>query len=188
MSLRITTLVAPPRPAHLIYDVAAGLLSGVIGARSFRIRAVSGGARGSTVKGVAESSFKSRLATTPEVKAKSGKYVQRGGPLPPGTYSCTYRKHHPRFHECVQLHRDAHHLHHIHSAFASRPIPHHRADDFFIHGRGTLGSDGCIVPWERSQRIELTHAIRDYYPGRVYLTVRGASYMLPAERFDGLAT
>jgi hypothetical protein len=106
--------------------------------------------------------------------------------LPPGLYACRYVAAHPTYHECVRLFRDPEKGRFISSPLASHPIPHNRDDDFFIHGRGDLGSNGCIVPDVPAQRLLLTHAIRNY-PGLVTLEVRHVSYALPAERFDGLS-
>ncbi len=59
------------------------------------------------------------------------------------------------------------------------PIAHGR-DGFFIHGRGTHGSDGCIVPMNPSERKKLNHAVRDH-TGPVGLKVVHVGYVLPAE-------
>ena len=163
-----------PKPnfAYLLYDAPSRWLSGKIGERTFGMRAESGGGRASTTASAWQTGLKSYLATTPEIKDRHGTRIQRGGTLPPGTYTCKYLKTHSTFHECVRLVRDASSLHCIASPFASHPIPHHRGNDFFIHGRGKLGSDGCIVPMTHAERMALTHAIRDF-AGTVLLTVWG---------------
>jgi hypothetical protein len=60
-------------------------------------------------------------------------------------------------------------------------IPHYRGDDFFIHGRGELGSDGCIVPENKALRLILNQAVKEFH-GKVYVHVVGTPYLLPAER------
>jgi hypothetical protein len=170
--------------ANLTYNAAAELLVGDIGEKHFYMRAVSGGGRGSRVAGVAQDAVTSHLATTALMKDAKGHHLQRGGVLPPGKYQCVYMARHRTFHECIWLNRSAQQMRHFNSPFAMHPIAHHRGNDFFIHGTGKLGSDGCIVPVHIAERAKLNHAIRDF-SGNVYLTVTNVSYLLPAERFDG---
>ncbi|MBS0448834.1 MAG: hypothetical protein JSR59_23165 [Proteobacteria bacterium] len=186
MNLRIPAGTPAAASAHLTYDGATGWLIGDGALARFRLRAESGGGRGSVHPSVWQTSLTSREATTPEIKNAKGLRIQRGGPLPPGEYVCRYVKHHPRFHECIQLLAGRHNIHAIASPLASHPIPHHRNNDFFIHGRGDLGSDGCIVPLIPRERMALTHAIRDF-AGAVLLTVRNVAYRLPAENYSGLS-
>jgi hypothetical protein len=124
----------------------------------------------------------SYLSTTAEVK-KNGKKIQRGGPLPPGDYECVYVEHHPKFHECVYLKPTATALA-IHTVFASMAIPHARGG-FYIHGRGQEGSDGCIVPAVRAERLKLNAAVAKH-PGTMMKVIH-ASYLLPAEAGDAWA-
>ena len=92
---------------------------------------------------------------------------------------------HPVFHECIRLLRQKDAAA-IYSPFASMPFAHGRTHTFFIHGHGPKGSDGCIVPASDIERTALNKAIKNF-AGRVVLNVVGMSYMLPAERFDGLS-
>ena len=175
--------------ARLEYNAAAERLSGTIGTEIFNFIAYSGGSRGHQANVTAQQAttylhnqagtLKSRLATTPEITDKSGKYVQRGGTLPPGHYRCEYKANYPGFGECIRLHRLSDALA-IHSPFASMPIPHGRTDGFFIHGSGPKGSDGCIVPANHAERLRLNKAVKDF-AGSVILQVTHASYTLPAE-------
>lgn len=183
--LRISTSITSTLPVSLRYDAAGEFLSGQFpGSLPIRMRAVSGGGRGSISSDVAENTLRSRQATTPMIKNGADQRTQRGGTLPPGLYRCVYVATHPRFGECIRLLRDAAHLHVIHSPFASAPIPHGRGNDFFIHGRGHLGSDGCIVPLIPNERQRLNEAVRAH-AGPVTLEVVGVNYMLPAEHFNG---
>jgi hypothetical protein len=172
------------RVANLTYNAAAELLVGNIGEKHFYMRAVSGGGRGSTVAGVAQNTAASHLTTTPLLMDAKGHHLQRGGVLPPGKYQCVYVARHRTFHECIWLNRSPQQMHQFNSPFGMQPIAHHRKNDFFIHGTGELGSDGCIVPVHPAERAKLNHAIRDF-SGNVYLSVTNVSYMLPAERVDG---
>jgi len=174
--------------AYLTYDAAQELLWGTVGREHFHVKAFSGGSRGHKAnvssKLAAEyhhsesTKLSSRFANTPEVK-KDGHYKQRGGTLPAGHYACRYIAHHHSFGECVQLLMlsDARA---IHSPFSPRPIPHYRHDDFFVHGAGPKGSDGCIVPQSNLVRRRLNRAIKDFH-GKVILVVKNVAYQLPAE-------
>jgi hypothetical protein len=183
--------------AELVYDAALEQLTGTIpGNRPFNMKAYSGGGRGHAVhvsptlakkylhsQGTALSS---RMATTHEITDDDGMYVQRGGTLPPGHYNCHYVEHHHTFHECIQLLTLGDALA-IHSPFSPRPIPHKRKkDDFFIHGSGPKGSDGCIVPADDAERHRLNRAVKQF-KGKVVLQVKNVSYILPAELEGQLA-
>jgi len=182
--------------ATLVYDAASELLTGTVGNEPpFRLIAYSGGSRGHRKDVTPDQSSSylhdqaktllSRLATTRETKDRDGRYVQRGGTLPPGHYSCHYVANHSTFHECIQLLRSADALA-IHSPFSPHPIPHERGDDFFIHGSGPKGSDGCIVPASNPERLRLNRAVKQFQ-GKVVLEVKHVSYMLPAELEGQLA-
>jgi hypothetical protein len=182
-----------PKVANLVYDAAAEVLRGSIGALGhFNFHAYSGGSRGHK-QGVAANvasrylhgqanAILSRLATTKEIMNAKGEYEQRGGTLPPGHYLCKYVQNHSSFHECILLapQRDAFA---IHSPFALTAIVHGRGG-FYIHGRGPKGSDGCIVPANEGERRRLNQAIKNF-DAKVILQVIHVSYMLPAENFDG---
>jgi hypothetical protein len=175
--------------AQLVYDAARELLTGTIGSEPpFHLIAYSGGSRGHAKVGRHSAdkylhgqatTLNSRLATTRTRTASDGSYTQRGGTIPPGHYMCHYVAHHPTFGECIQLRRTADALA-IHSPFSRWPIPHGRGDDFFIHGSGAKGSDGCLVPAIREERLRLNKAVKNF-PGTVVLFVRNVSYQLPAE-------
>ncbi len=177
------------RVATLTYDAAIEILSGTIGRDAFRMKAYSGGSRGHQPGVRPELAARylhneaqrlsSRLATTAEVKDPQGGYKRRGGTLPAGHYNCQYIAHHHTFGECIRLLRcsDAKA---IVTPFYPHPIPHGRGNDFFIHGSGPKGSDGCIVPAVAAERHRLNKAIK-HFPGKVLLVVRNVSYLLPPE-------
>src|SRR5215471_7458990 len=83
----------------LIYDIQSELLHGDVGSQHFRVFAVSGGGRGSTLKPEGDQLLRSWSFGTKENEAKG----VRGGILPPGMYICRYVSNHPTFHECVYL-------------------------------------------------------------------------------------
>jgi hypothetical protein len=159
----------------LTYDIAKELLYGTVGKEKFHLKAYSGGGRGKAAGyGPGESSLRSHLSTTKEDEDAG----IRGGPIPPGDYRCVYLAHHHPFKGAVIQLSPQHSARAIHTVFASMPIVHHRGG-FYIHGRGELGSDGCIVPEIPTERIRLNNAVKKEH-GTV-LKVINASYMLPAE-------
>ncbi len=175
--------------AALTYDAAAEVMAGSIARESFRMKAFSGGSRGHKA-GVKPQqrklylhneadSLSSHLATTAETTDSKGRYKRRGGTLPPGHYTCHYVAHHHTFGECIRLlrHSDARA---IQTPFYPHPIPHGRGNDFFIHGSGPKGSDGCIVPAVEAERRRLNRAVKQF-AGKVVLQVRNVSYLLPPE-------
>ena len=175
--------------AELVYDAAQELLSGIIGRDHFVVRAYSGGSRGhqAVTPHLAAKylhreagTLSSRLATTPQLEDTRGRYIQRGGTLPPGHYDCKYMADHPKFHGgCIRLSRQAD-AKAIRSPFSPHPIPHGRKDDFFIHGSAEKGSDGCIVLTNHAVRHQLNQAVKRFQ-GKVVLYVKNVSYLLPAE-------
>src|SRR5262249_43453137 len=157
--------------AELIYNAALEILSGTVGREHFHMIAYSGGSRGHKAGVKPEVAAKyhhseatmlsSRLVNTAEIKDSNGNYKRRGGTLPAGHYSCRYVAHHPHFGECIQLFRSRD-ARAIHSPFYPHPIPHGRGTDFFIHGSGPKGSDGCIVPTNEAARHRLNKAIKEF--------------------------
>ena len=183
-----------PQVAELVYDAALELLTGTVGTEpAFRFVAYSGGSRGHKAnvssKTAAEylhgqaGTLSSRLATT-QTKESHGHYTQRGGTIPPGHYTCHYIAHHAAFGECIRLLRTSDATA-IHSPFSAHPIPHGRGNDFFIHGSGSKGSDGCLVPANDSERRRLNRAVH-LFQGKVVLEVKNVAYMLPAELFQSI--
>jgi hypothetical protein len=180
--------------ANLIYNAQTELLSGAIGKDSFNLPAFSGGSRGHSAvspetaelyRHTEARSMFSRFANTATEGHGTAKdpYKQRGGTLPPGHYSCVHIAHHKTFGECVWLKRgmDTH----IRYPTASGVSLDNRDDDFYIHGSGPKGSDGCIVVPNSVNRHRLNKAIRDFSrSGSVILQVINVAYALPAERDD----
>lgn len=134
----------------LQYSIVKQWLSGSVGSKEFSMQAWSGGGRGRT-SGVAEASFDSYNEFR---KKKTG---VRGGPLPPGHYICKHVEHHKTFGECIFLEQT---ITSLLSIDGSANIAFYDRDGFFIHGRGPQGSDGCIVPDDKKERLALNKAIR----------------------------
>lgn len=120
--------------AQLTFYIADGILTGTAGGHLVHIRAVSGGGGGSTRHpGNADMDNPGSQA----VQTKDHK-THRGGPIPVGRY------------------RIGTPARHAHLGLSSRldPWDHDQAQHmygrsgFYIHGRGPLGSDGCVVPME----------------------------------------
>jgi hypothetical protein len=184
--------------ANLTYNALSQILYGSIGKAAFNIPAYSGGSRGhSTVSASkAEADAKAYLyseadsmfsyfANTPTIGhgTKANPYRQRGGTLPPGHYTCVYKANHPPFGECVWLQRGADT--HMHFPTLCGANFDNRGNDFYIHGSGPKGSDGCIVIRDKDERHRLNRAIRDFsQSGSVILLVKNVGYLLPAERDD----
>jgi len=179
----------PTQTAQLTYDAAQELLLVKIGNVPYFMKAYSGGSRGHkihvTKKQAADYRHEqagllaSHFTNTPRIQDQEGHYLQRGGTLPEGHYTCHYHKHYSHFGECIQLLRCAD-AKAIYSPFSPHPIPHHRGNDFFIHGSGPKGSDGCIVPANEAERYRLNQLVKNC-SGKVILLVKNVSYLLPAE-------
>ena len=181
--------------ADLTYDAKAEELTGTIGNEEpFDITAYSGGSRGhkevdsktaTAYRHFEAATFTSHFANTQTIGegTKKKPYKQRGGTLPPGHYSCTYLANHKPFGECVYLKRDADTR--IRYQTSSGISLNTRGDDFYIHGSGPKGSDGCIVIPDNDDRKRLNKAIKKFSEhGHVILRVINVAYLLPAERDD----
>ena len=135
--------------AEFTYHIFEGLLIGYAGTHHFSISARSGGAGGST-----------KLDTTLDANNPYSTCVAkeagvRGGPLPVGRYHIGRPFRHPHLGPCAHL----------------DPEPGTRLcgrSGFFIHGRGPMGSDGCIVPLERF--AELMEALQQEGGGKLYVS------------------
>lgn len=135
----------------LTYSIAQETLQGSIGQESFYMRAWSGGGRGRTGSG-AEHSYDSY-----DVFRKEKGNV-RGGPLPPGLYICRFQLHHPKFHRCIYLEPTITAMFQVDS---QAHVHVYDRDGFYIHGRGPVGSMGCIVPENEADRQRLNEAVKN---------------------------
>jgi hypothetical protein len=128
---------------RLTYFVSKELLTGQINGKQFEIKAVSGGARGSTA-GKAQFSLESydpKKATSGSGKEKN----ERGGALPSGlwwVYPPEWKKDnkHPTLGSWVSFLKPV--------GNQAEKFPTRKYDKetgFFIHGTGPHGSNGCIV-------------------------------------------
>jgi hypothetical protein len=162
----------------LRYSIAREWLQGTVGGQHFAMRAYSGGGRGRRGAG-AERGLKSFDIHRKEVDTKIGHV--HGGPLFPGMYMCHYVANHQKFHECIRLLQTLTSLFPTNAfgALDSGPL----RDRFYIHARGTHGSDGCIVPEYEADRIRLNKAVKA--AGQVSLLVEEPGMQLPAAQRTG---
>lgn len=146
--------------AQLTYYIFEGVLVGFAGGKTFHIMALSGGRGGTTIKGVetfaVNNPYMTGLETTYRVvsgKLVHGKADVHGGPIPTGRYHIDAPAHHP------------------HLGLAARLTASGRGGrgGFFIHGRGPHGSDGCIVPLNKSQFNGLMAALKKDSGGTLYV-------------------
>jgi hypothetical protein len=124
-------------PANLTYYVWEGVLTGYANGRMVHLCAASGGGGGSTAH---RASFRANNPYMTPFKTVGGAHDPghiHGGPLPPGKYTICKPARHVNLGLSAEL-----------KPFG--PLPGGRSD-FFIHGRGPHGSDGCIVPLDPGQ-------------------------------------
>jgi hypothetical protein len=120
--------------ANLTYYIFEGVLAGTAGGHMFNITALSGGGGGSIVHpGNADTND----AYAQGKKADEAKGIP-GGPLPAGRY----RIDPPSVHKGLGLSCQLDPFDDPNGKIMGR-------DGFYIHGRGKLGSYGCIVPMEQ---------------------------------------
>jgi hypothetical protein len=177
--------------AGLVYRAALEILEVNIAPHpSFAMKAFSGGGRGAKPKSARDAkrylynqaaTIASHFSSTREITVH-GKYVQRGGTLPEGHYTCRYIAHKPGFGECIKLDMWSDAI--ANSPHFGKKHRHHR-DGFLIHGRGPKGSDGCIVPEDESKRLLLNRYVKER--GTVVLLVKDVGYQMPAEMDFGRA-
>ena len=125
----------------LVYNIADGLLSGKIGNVAIHGYAGSGGRAGTTTKDAENRYLKNNPFAT-GVHHGAHQY----GPLPMGKYSM-----YP--HEAATL------------KVRLEPFPGnvmHVRSSFEIHGRGAIGSHGCIVPYDPKVLHLICHAVKKY--------------------------
>jgi len=121
---------------ELTYYIREGLLVGYAGGGFIHVLAGAGGGAGSKVRRAswtANNPYATGVKTSGKAHSKSHKH---GGPLPLGKYKIHPSTQHKRLGRSCFLEPD------------SRNYMGNRSD-FFIHGRGRHGSDGCIVPFEK---------------------------------------
>lgn len=119
--------------ASLTYYIVEGVLTGIVDGKVVHVLAASGGGGGTTrPTGPAAPAAVNNPYRTGQLTTRT----TRGGPIPVGLYSIEKpeRWHHGR----------AARLEPANPASFQRITG--RSGGFLIHGRGPVGSDGCIVP------------------------------------------
>ena len=133
--------------AVLTYYIKEGILVGQVAGKLIHIFAASGGGGGTKkISGPAEPSTVNNPYLTGQ--RKHGRV--RGGPIPVGRYIIEPPK--PWHHTQAARLQPSVSAAHFSAATG-------RDGGFLIHGRGPLGSDGCIVPKIPSQFIELMNGL-----------------------------
>ncbi|MCC6662029.1 MAG: DUF2778 domain-containing protein [Phycisphaerales bacterium] len=135
----------------MTYYIAEARLTGTIGTETFTINAVSGGRAGSRTRGAVNF----RIANNPLLVCRKEDEAHGivGGPIPPGGYTM---KPHPKHDYWIRLEPDDT------NEMCNR-------DGFAIHGRGKIGSQGCIVPMQASDLKRLYKTLKE--AGTARLTV-----------------
>jgi hypothetical protein len=122
--------------ASLTYYISQGLLTGLADGHMVNIHAMSGGGGGSTKN--PDGNADTNNPSAESLQEKQGKGGHRGGPLPSGRYKIGTPIHRPHLGLSAEL-----------EPYDKEQASHmYGRSGFFIHGRGPLGSDGCIVPME----------------------------------------
>lgn len=124
--------------ADLTYNIAEGTLAGAIGGVPIRCGAGSGGRAGSKVAGAVNSLLANNAMAT---HVHAG--VHAFGPLPQGLYHMVPHERDPNM---VRL-----------TPFESNIM--FGRSGFLIHGRGQIGSHGCIVPNDFSDVLRICSAV-----------------------------
>ena len=150
--------------ANLTYYIFEGILTGTVDGRMFNITALSGGGGGSTQHRPTSAVNNPYMEAFKTVKKSGAPGHQHGGPIPPGKYSIMKPAQHPHLGLSAQL---------VHPQW--KPMG---RDGFYIHGRGSHGSDGCIVPLEPHQFHNLMTALKQSNGGTLIVqeTMSGDRY------------
>jgi hypothetical protein len=124
---------------HLQYLIIDGLLFGTVNGIHFQMKAVSGGRAGSKTPGVVNT----HIANNPWFVGHGHPENPEGGPIPCGEY--TVHRHESKNNQ-LRLTPDPG------TPMAGRA-------GFLIHGRGAVGSQGCIVPLVFMELVSLYNAV-----------------------------
>ena len=127
--------------AQLTYNIVEERLTGKFGAAQINCAAGSGGRAGTKTKG-AGNWFLQNNAFATQVHHGAHSY----GPLPQGFY---YMHLHEKHAHMVRL-----------DPFASNMM--YGRSGFLIHGRGAIGSHGCIVPYDFADVLKICGAVKAY--------------------------
>jgi hypothetical protein len=121
---------------ELTYYIQEGLLVGYAGGGFIHIFAGSGGGAGSKVRRTSWTANNPYATGVKTAGKKDSPRHRHGGPLPLGKYTINPSAIHKGLGRSCFLEPD------------SRNYMGNRRN-FYIHGRGRHGSDGCIVPFEK---------------------------------------
>jgi hypothetical protein len=161
----------------LNYSIAGERLQGSVGNENFSMHAWSGGRRGTKTPGADEHSYASYNVFRKEQAGVNG------GPLPPGLYLCYYATDGPGG-QTIRLEPTITAMFQID---AQANVRTYDRSGMYIHGRGPIGSQGCIVVENEADRLRLNKAIKNC-PGTVMLRVSDTGMPLPSDRETGTQT
>ncbi len=149
----------PSSPSHyLVYLIAQQRLYGIVNGKKFDLKAFSGGGRGS----VAGKDQHSEATFDYRIKKISKEFNERGGPIPPGTYSVLASEKNGTLGQANKLVSLTAHL-------KTKTRDYGFPGGFYIHGKGRYGSDGCIVPDVPAQRSALVAEIDKVAPFKLWV-------------------
>jgi hypothetical protein len=138
----------------LRYSIASQLLTGDVAGKSFSIFTVSGGGRGSTRTPHGQPDQKIMASWDHRTKTSKATNV-RGGPLPPGFYIVHAPTKHAKLGLSAYLEPTVTAVLHMNpiGQVEVSPRDFEPGVGFYIHGRGKLGSDGCLVPMDQFHEL-----------------------------------
>ncbi|SAK50813.1 hypothetical protein [Caballeronia ptereochthonis] len=125
----------------LTYNIETGILSGRIGGHPIRASAGSGGRAGSKVAGAVNP----LLANNALATRIGGPGSRVFGPLPQGIYRLRLHEHKQNWIRLIP-------------AAGTEMFD---RNGFAIHGRGQVGSHGCIVPWDFQVMLRLCKLLKE---------------------------
>lgn len=140
----------------LKYSIRDEVLYGSLGGVSYSMTAYSGGGRGSTA-GMERRDLDHWR--TQKKAPDSFSAANRGGPLPVGMYLVKYFGMHEHLGRCAILTQTISSLVYA-DPWSPVGVSVTERSEFFIHGRGPKGSDGCIVPGKDSDLKALLDALK----------------------------
>lgn len=131
--------------SDIIFNIASGKLTGIVGDYTFEINAFSGGRGGSKTKGAIHPAIVNNPLLT-HMKLQGHGDFDFAGALPMGLYTLKNHESKPNWIRLVPNKENY---------MSNR-------DGFAIHGRGPRGSDGCIVPNDFSIVNKLYNLTKKY--------------------------
>jgi len=158
------------RRPDVYYSIAQNRLRGRIGQTSIDLIAYSGGGEGATTASNVSRNPLAHLPTTGASYASKAAIDadNRGGPLPPGWWYVEP----PGSYESAQFAKPIALLVPIGNQLKQFPGRDFNKAPFLVHGRGQLGSDGCLV-MDKTDRVAFLDAVESNGGAYLYVTWEG---------------